>query len=188
MIKKIFAYFMIASLFIVQANAATANGLKAAYDELNYSLIVEWDQKDKGFYTEKMKEFSSVIRDLQAKGLTNSELLAFVKSEVKDARVARDLEATFNLIQLNKMSAADASKFMLDNMKNTRSTGASWNSEATYALAIILLIVAVASAGGGSSNPAPSYACTSYYVCSPVCYYDYYWGYTCYDDCYYSCY
>lgn len=190
MLKKFIAFFMIVAIFTVQATAATDNGLKAAFDELNYSLTVEWDQKDKAFYTEQMKNFSSVVRELQSKGLTNEQLVEFVKSEVKDARVARDLETTFNMIQINKMTPAEASKYMMENMKKSYSSGASWNGDVLYGLAVVLLIVAVVAAigSGSSSRSTTSYSCTSYYVCDTTCYYDYYWGYTCYDDCYYTCY
>lgn len=42
MFKKFFMSSLIFCLLITQANAATHNGLKSAFNELNYSLSVEW--------------------------------------------------------------------------------------------------------------------------------------------------
>lgn len=191
MFKKFITLMMVLSIFTVHANAASNNSLKAAFDELNYALTVEWDQKDKDFYTEQMKNFSGVIRDLQMKGLSNAQLIDFVKSEVKNEKVAKDLETAFNMISLNKLSSEDASKYMIDTMKKSYSAGASWNGEVFLYLGIGVLLVAAAVAVGGSSSSGGyggGYYCSNYYVCDSVCYYDYYWGYTCYDDCYYTCY
>ena len=192
MFKKIMALMMVVSIFTVNAHAVSQNGLKAAFDELNYSLTVEWDQKDKDFYANQMKTFSGSLRDLQSKGLTNAQLVEFVKSEVKDAKVAKDLETAFNMIAINKMSSEEASKYMVETMKKSYSAGASWNGEVFIYLAVGLLIVAAAIALGGSasgsSNGGGGYYCSEVFVCDTSCYYDFFYGYTCYDDCYYSCY
>ena len=197
MFKKLVTLMMVLAIFTVQANAGTQNNLKSAFDELNYSLTVEWNGKDKTFYNEQMKKFSTTLRELQANGLTNAELVSFVKSEVKDERVARDLETAFNMVSINKMNSADASKFMIETMKKSYASGARWNgsADALLYLGIGLLVVAAAlalAAGasgsvGGGSNGGGGY-CSEIYVCDTTCYNDYYYGYSCYDDCYYTCY
>jgi hypothetical protein len=189
--KKLISMMMVLSIFTVHANAASQNSLKTVFDELNYSLSVEWDQKDKDFYTTQMKKFSNELRELQAKGLTNAQLIEFVKSEVKNEKVARDLETAFNMISITKMSAEEASNYMVETMKKSYSAGASWNGEVFLYLGLGVLVVAAAialGASGGSSSGGGGYYCQQYYICDSVCYYDYYWGYTCYDDCYYTCY
>lgn len=194
MFKKLMVLFIAFSMLSVQAHATTKDGLKAAFDELNYSLTVEWDQKDKTFYSEQMKKFTASLRELQADGLTSEELVTFVKSEVKNERVAKDLETAFNLISINKMSSQDASKYMVETMKRSYSSGANYQGEATVILAslgalfVIAAIILAASGGGLSSSGGGGYTCSQQYVCDTTCYYDYYYGYTCYDDCYYACY
>jgi len=188
--KKLIALMLVVSVFTVSAHASSQAGLKAAFDELNYALTVEWDQQDKDFQQEQMKKFSNTLRDLQAKGLTNSQLIDFVKSEVKNERAAKDLETAFNMISINKMTSAEANKYVLDTMKKAYSSGASWNGEVFVYLAVGLLIVAVAIAianadtvvvGGGGGCYYQDY-----YICDSYCYYDYWGYYTCYDDCYWS--
>ncbi len=189
MFKKLITLMMVLSIFTVHANAASQNSLKAAFDELNYSLTVEWDQKNKDFYSAQMKKFSTTLRDLQAKGLTNAQLVEFVKTEVKDAKVARDLETAFNMVSINKMSPADASKYMVETMKKSYNTGASWNGEVFAYLIVGVLIVAVAVAiANADSVVVTTSGCYDYYICDSYCYYDDWFGYSCYDDCYYTCY
>lgn len=193
MFKKLIALMLVLSIFTVQAHASTNDGLKAAFDELNYSLTVEWDQKDKDFHATQMKKFTASIRDLQSKGLTNAQLVDFAKSQVKNAQVAKDLETALNMIQINKMSGAEANKYIIDTMKKSYSAGASWNGEVFIYLAVGVLIVALAVAIAGSSSSSSSSSngggssCyyDDVYVCDTYCYDDYY-GYTCYDDCYYT--
>ena len=190
MLKKLISLMLVMSMFVVSAHAASQEGLKAAFDELNYSLVVEWDQNDKDFYQNQMKKFMGTVRDLQSTGLTNAQLLDFVKSEVKDQRVAKDLETVFNMISINKMSSEDATKYMVESMKRSYSTGASWNGDVFLYLGVGLLIVAAALAAGGSVRGGSTGGgyCRDTYICDSTCYYDYYWGYTCYDDCYWACY
>ncbi|HLW55986.1 MAG TPA: hypothetical protein VKY27_01295 [Bacteriovoracaceae bacterium] len=193
MFKRMMSLMLVCALFTVSAQATTQNGLKAAFDELNYALTVEWDQKDKDFYMEQMKSFRSKISDLQAMGLSNQELIEFAKSEVKNKKLAAELETAFTMISINKMNAEQASEYLVDIVKKGYSTGASWNSDAGIwiGVGVLLIVVGIAVAaggGGGSSSGGGSYYCTDIYVCDWTCYNDYYYGYTCYDYCYWTCY
>jgi hypothetical protein len=191
MFKKFITSMMVVAMFSVQASAATNEGLKAAFDELNYSLTVEWDQKDQAVYSSKMKAFTSQIRALQSKGMTDADLISFVQSEVKDKKVAKDLETAFNMISINKMSSEEASKYMVATMKKSYSAGASWNGDAVLYIGLGVLIVAAAialAAGGYSGGGNGGGYCEDVYVCDTTCYNDYYYGYECYEDCYYACY
>jgi hypothetical protein len=192
MFKKLIALMMVLSIFTTQASASTNDGLKAAFDDLNFALTVEWDQKDKAFHETQMSKFTAQIRDLQAKGLTNAQLVDFAKSEVKNAKVAKDLETALNMIQINKMSAGEANKYVLDTMKKSYSAGASFNGEVLVYVAVGVLVVALAIAIASSSSVTVSNGggnnCyyDDVYVCDQYCYYDSWSYYTCYDDCYYT--
>jgi hypothetical protein len=179
---------MVFAIFSVQANASAHEGLKAAFDELNYALTVEWDQQDKEFHGQQMKKFAATVRDLQAKGLTNAQMIEFVKSEVKNKQVAKDLETAFNMIQINKLSPAEANKYILDTMKKSYSSGASWSGDVFVYLGVGILIVALAVALASGNVQTTGSVCgyQNVYVCDTYCYDDWYWGYTCYDDCYYT--
>lgn len=186
---------MVVAIFTVQAHASSQNGLKAAFDEMNYALTVEWDQKDQSFYESQLKKFTATVRELQKSGLTNAQMIDFAKSQVKDAKVAKDLETAFSMITINKMSSEEASKYMMESMKRSYANGASWNGDVLVYLAVGLLIVALAV--GLASGNVSSGGGGGYYTCYDDCYYyDYqcgydYWGwpvycegYTCDEVCY----
>ncbi len=190
MFKKLITLMLALSIFTVSAHANSNAGLKDAFNELNFALTVEWDQKDKEFHNEAMKKFAASLRDLQAKGLTNAQMIDFAKTQVKDAKLAKDLETAFNMIQINKMSASEANKYILETVKKSYSNGASWSGEVFVYVAVGVLIVALAIAianadtvvvGGGSSCYYEDV-----YVCDSYCSYDYWGYYTCYSDCYYT--
>ncbi len=195
MFKKFITLMMVVAIFTVQAHASTQNGLKAAFDEMNYSLTVEWDQKDKSFYDAQMKKFMGQVRELQKQGLTNAQMVEFAKSQIKDQKVAKDLETAFSMITINKMSSEEASQYMIESMKRAYSNGASWNGDVLIYLAVGLLIVALAvglanGTAGGSSNGGGGYSCyDDCYYYTYQCGYDY-WGpiyceaYTCDTVCY----
>ncbi|MFA5583571.1 MAG: hypothetical protein WDA09_05085 [Bacteriovoracaceae bacterium] len=193
MFTKMMSIMLVFAVFTVSAQATTQNGLKAAFDELNYALTVEWDQQDKNFYIEQMKSFKSKVNELQAQGLSNKELIEFAKSEVKNKKLAADLDTAFSMISLNRMTSEQASEYLVDLVKKGYSTGASWSSDAGVWIGVGLLLVIVgvavaAGGGGGSSSGGGTYYCTDTYVCDYVCQYDYYYGQVCFNDCYWTCY
>lgn len=186
MFKNFIAFMMIVSIFTGSASASTQSGLKNAFNELNFALTVEWDQKDKAFYADQMKKFSATLRDLQSKGLTNSQLVDFVKSEIKNEKAAKDLQTAFTMVQINKMAPEEASKYMVEAMKKSYSVGASFNGEAVVYVAIGILIVAAAIvlvAGGRPANT--NNGCYYQTECYDV--YDA-WGWYMYTECYEYCY
>jgi hypothetical protein len=197
MLKKLVSFAMIFSFLTVHASAATNNGLKAAYDELNYSLNVDWDQKDKAFYQSSMKKFTDAVSLMQTEGLSNAEIIGFVKNEIKDEAAARDLETAFNVISINKMAPSEATQYMLNTMKKTYARGSSWLGFTTGELAItaaivvglaLLVIFAPAGSSEGIAAPANPGYCTQIYQCNNFCYNDALFGYTCQPNCFWTCY
>ncbi len=187
MFRKITTFMLAIAFFTVQAQAAAPAGLKAAYDELTYTLSVEWDQQDAAVYEREMKAFLGTVRDLQRAGLTNDEMIAFASTQVRDARVARDLQTAFSMITINKMSTEEASKYMLDTLKRSTASGAAWNGDAIRNMGVGLLIVAIAvgvifaaqsgnndgnSSGGtaDSSSGSPTCGESCAYVPSSTCF------------------
>jgi hypothetical protein len=188
-IRKFITLMMVITIFTVQAHASTHNGLKAAFDEMNYALTVDWDQTDRTFYESQLKKFTGTVRELQKQGLTNEQMIDFAKSQVKDARVAGDLDTAFSMITINRMSSEEASRYIVDSMKRAYSNGASWNGDVLVYLAVGLLIVALAvgiaaAAGGsgGSNVGTPTTNTPGYNACYNDCYY---YSYSCGYD-YYS--
>jgi len=179
--KKIISFVLLASLMTVQASAST-EGLKAAFDEMNYAVTVEWDQQDKAFYEKQVQDFSAKVRELQANGLSNEELISFVKSEIKDEKLAKDVQTAFSLIAINKMSAEDTVKLMTDTLKKNSKGGASWNGVGGAFLGLGVLFIAIGVSVGGYYGGWYSGGYSGGYYCNNYCSYDYYGNYYC--SCY----
>lgn len=181
MFKKLFTTMMLFAFCLVQANAATHNSLKAAFDELNYSLTVEWDQKDRSFYNQVQQKFARELKDLQAKGLSNQELVNFALSQVKDEKLAKNLETAFNMVQINKMNQDEARRYMTEVMNKSYSQGASWNGGAAIAtVLVVVILVAVLLVVAGEARVEDG--CYQVWTCDDYCA-----GGVCYEDCYYEC-
>lgn len=144
MLRKLTLTMLSFILLSVQVNAGTHNSLAQAIEELNYSLSVEWDQKDQSFYESKMKNFSDTVAELQAQGLTNQQLVDQVLSQIKDKNLAQDARTTLNMIQINQMNATEAHKAISGLLNKSYSRGASWNGDAADALITLAFLGVVA--------------------------------------------
>lgn len=185
MFKQFFVGFLAFAFVTVQANAATNNSLKTAFDELNYSLSVEWDQKDQSFYAAQMKKFTDKVSELQAQGMSNSELMEFATANIKDETLKTEVQNMMALVQINKLSAAEARKMMNDTFAKNYNRGASWSGDGVLygALIVLILVAIIAGAAAGGTSSGGGRSCYDEYVC-----YDYYdsWGYYWYSDCGYE--
>ena len=160
MFRKLLMLSMVFCLFIVQANAATHNSLKSAFDELNYALTVEWDQTDRDFYKSQMDKFSAKLETLQANGMTNA----------------------LSMVSINNMSQKEAQKYVTDIMNKSYSRGASWGGEVIVGAVVLILIVAIAAIVAGKARVNENEGCYEVYTCEDYC-----TGNFCYEDCYYEC-
>jgi len=138
-----FISFLIVLTVLVQTSPARAHsGLVVAFDELNYGLIVEWDQKNIAFYEAQIKKFQSQISLLQAEGLTEGELKAFLKSEINDEGLLNNLEDELNLLDISKMNNTEVAAYIRNVAERKYSVGASWNGEALHYAFVGVVLVA----------------------------------------------
>ncbi len=144
MLRKLTLVMLSFILLSVQVNAGTNNSLAQAIEELNYSLSVDWDQKDQRFYDQKMKTFAETVSKLQDSGLTNQQLVDQVISQIKDENLAKDARTTFNMIQINKMGSLEAQNAIHGLLGKSYNRGASWNGEAADVLITLAFLGVVA--------------------------------------------
>lgn len=146
MFSKFITLILALSIFSVSAMANTHDGLKAAFEEFNYSITVEWDQKDASFLNAKKLELSQAIGALEAEGMTRLELITFAKSQIKDAAVAKSLDAVLDAVAMNTLTAEQAQDIMIKAMENSQSSGANWNGTiiiTPIGLVILILVIIV---------------------------------------------
>lgn len=142
--KSFVTLFLALTLFSTRAMASSNNGLKAAFDDLDYSLSVEWDQQDETFHKAQTDLFVDRIAELQEAGLTNAEMMNFTLSQVKNAKVAAELTELFDLVNANKLNESQVLDMVQAIRKNSHTQGASWIGTATIVTVSILVVAAVA--------------------------------------------
>lgn len=143
MLKTMIASIASLNMLVTPVGAATP-GLKAAFDELKYSLTVEWDQQDQTFYDAQSSKFQAAVSQILANGLSNAEFSAFIKSEVKDARTLQEIDTVLNLVSLQKMTADEAHSHLSNVLEQTNQRGANWNGKDTAAQLLVVGFISFA--------------------------------------------
>ena len=155
MFKRLAGLALTLSLCVSSVHASSIDGLKLAYEELSYSLTVEWDQKDQGFRKEKMEIFQKEVEKLQKEGLKSSQMMDYAISQVKDESAKRDIEQKIKLVKMDEMSSSEALKHIQETLDKSLAKGASWNGSVKeqWIIGIIAVIVIVALASRSEGKP-----------------------------------
>lgn len=174
MFKKLLTLVVAVSFLATAAQANTNNGLKTAFDELNYSLSVEWNQKDMNFKQAQVQKFSESVKAL---GLNNQDITNFALSQVKDAQSKKDLAQALSVA--SKMSPEQAADYVVSVANKAYNVGSSWNGAGSVFYTVLIVLLLLGAVGGGYVVIAPgcSYG-YSYYYCGADIYGDP--GYCCY--------
>lgn len=178
--KKILSFLMVFAFLTTQSMAATAQGLEAAYNELDVALSVDWDQRDQAFKDAQTDKFMSNVQALRAAGVTNQELLGFAVSKVKDATVRQQLETTYSLVSIGRMSEAQATSELRTILEKGQASGASWSSDAVVGGLVIIAVVAVFLVLIGQNKVEDG--CYQVYRCDTDCSFG-----VCTESCGYEC-
>jgi len=172
-----FIVFLIAVCFLAAAPAGAASNattLRQAMNDFNYSINVEWDQKDQAFYEAQMEKFQAAMSELSAKGMTQAQMIAEARAEIKDSQAAAQLDQAMQLVASNNMSQAETKRLVMDMMTKSQTRGASWGGGMLLNVGILVgLIVVIAVLGGkstcgGADQPecvAPACAYGYHYQC-----------------------
>lgn len=180
--SRLFALFLVVGFLASAPVGASTNAqtLRAAMDEFNYAVNVEWDQKDQAFYDAQMERFQTVLSDLSKQGMTQKEMLTEAQALVKDSRTAAELEKTLQLIEANNLSSAESRKLVMEMIAQSHSRGANWSGDILWTvgpiLALVLVIAVLASGSsscGGEGQPeCPVNTCNYGYHYQCFNYYD----------------
>ena len=137
--KNLMIVFCAFLLVFNQANAASTLSLKSVFDDLNYAVEVEWDQKDQQFLQDQKDLLQSRLMELKEQGVTIDEMTDFAIASVKDKGLAKDLDVLFDLLKNDQIKESEA----LNMLKMRKDSGASWSGRTGLYVTVPLLIVAV---------------------------------------------
>ncbi len=145
--SRLFTCILAFALVTAQAQAVTHGGLKAAFDELDYTLNVAGAASREESRQAAADVFQDRIQALQEAGLTNGELISFTTSHIKNRALAAEASAAFASLQADRLTTAEARELVHGLVARSGAAGASWIGDAEpyfYLGFIILLTVAVA--------------------------------------------
>jgi hypothetical protein len=161
----------------VFASAANMQELEKSLDDYQYSMTVDWDQKDKAFYSQKTEAFFAKLGNLMKDGqVSQAEVMALVEKKVADKNVVSSIKAQLANVS-SVASSSELANILRDNADKFYTKGASWNGDTTLTVGIVAVVVGVI---GYAIWFAATHKCVAYsqqYVCNSYGNGGYYDGY-----------
>lgn len=157
MLKKSVSLIFCFLFFINTLHASSVDSLKTAYNELQYALTVEWDQKDQSFKKEHTEIFAKKIQELLDQGLSVEELSSFALNQIKSESSRKEIETILSLIKINHLERSKAQQLIKNALNKSLSTGTSWNARISLLdiTSIIVIVALVVSLGNRPKNSHP---------------------------------
>lgn len=142
--RLISAILCLCLTFNVMAASGTVQEFERALDEYQYSITVEWDQKDQAFMSVQTEAFYGAMASLMDKGLTSEEIMKVVSKKSNNVKEIEAMKLRMQLLAKNSNSSTDLAQAVAASSKNLYSNGASWEGSATLITVGIVAIIGAA--------------------------------------------
>lgn len=115
--------------------------LKNSIEEFQYSLTVEWDQKDDVALKKIVAELNKDLQNLKGQGMTEEQLLSVIEKSTVSKEKFDQIKAKL-LLNRSSNSVETITEVLKSEIENLGARGASWNGSADvyYSLAAVALI------------------------------------------------
>ncbi|AYF43890.1 MULTISPECIES: hypothetical protein [Halobacteriovorax] len=130
MFKKLAAVALVCFSFSTLANVDAK--IAPIFEEVEFKLSVEWDQKDQEFYNETVRNFETQLGELRAEGVKPADVLNYLKSNIKDQKVANELSSLVASIDLETMTLEESKSLIQDYVDGMKNTGANYHGRYGY--------------------------------------------------------
>lgn len=141
----------------VMASTGTIQELEKSFDNYNYALTVEWDQKDTAFLEKTSYDFSMKLQDLINAGLTSEQIIQFVGNKMNDKNQFETLKQVISS-HPDILTANDLAYVLEAHSKSFYAQGARWNGEAVLTGVVIGILAIGALYWMGDRIMNPGYA------------------------------
>jgi len=137
-----FVALLLSFLITFNVMASSVSELERQIDDYQYSMTVEWDQKDQAFYNTRTDAFlKNLAKVIQEKSLTKEEVLALAEKKMNNSKTFEALKLKMLLLGKN-VSSEELAQTLKDSAKDFYSTGASWNGDVvTYAVVGVFVLM-----------------------------------------------
>ncbi len=138
-----FVSLIIALTFTMNVFAGTGSlhAFESALDDYQYSMTVEWDQKDKVFQQAKTKEFISKMQSMIAEGkLSQKDIITVVEKKLSNKTLVDAMKLKVALAG-DMSNTEELMSFMNESSSELYTQGASWNGHIMIPVAVVLTAV-----------------------------------------------
>ena len=113
--------------FNVLAASGTVGELERQLDEYQYTMTVEWDQKDQAFQERETKAFfEKISATIQSGEVSKEAIMSLAESKIKNNKALEALKLKMTLLS-GANSSAELATLLRENSKEFYGQGASWN-------------------------------------------------------------
>src|SRR5688572_18248723 len=114
--------------FTMNVFAGSVSEFEKSLDNLQYSLTVEWDQKDQAVYEKVTKTFFDEMEVMMAtQQLTQEQVLAVLEKKIANKKALEAIKLKLSL--MGKVNESNLSEVLKENSKEMYAQGASWNGD-----------------------------------------------------------
>jgi len=140
-VKVLSLFISLLLSFNLMAADVGENRLSRLVDDLQFSLTVEWDQKDKEAFNKINDEFRQKIEAMvQEEGISKAELIKLLEARVSNNKLMDELQIRIQLMSANPTSSEVFALFQ--EMKSSLyGQGASWNGEVVMVSSLALVMI-----------------------------------------------
>lgn len=134
-------------LTVSHLRADSLKGLEQVFNELEYSLNVEWDQKDEVFKANVLNKFQRELNELKQNGLTQADIVDFTLARIKKPELRLSLQRAHQDLQNGFIGEEEFESEIKKLNSMSHLQGANWSGftpdEAIYFAAFILVVLIV---------------------------------------------
>ena len=128
--------------FTMNVFAGSVSEFERSLDNLQYSMTVEWDQKDQAVYEKVSQAFFDEMESMMVNGkLSQEEVIAVLEKKVANKKALEAIK--LKLALMGKVSEKDLAQVLKDSSKDMYFQGASWNGDIVTPVVIGVVVLAV---------------------------------------------
>ena len=138
--RKLFLVFLSLVLTLNSFAATGGEALAILIDDFQYTLTVDWDQKDQDKYEQYTKSFYERLDKLtQEQGLTTQEIEKTILEKIKNPKVLEAIKLKIKLMG-NNPSREQVLRLVKDESRNMYAQGSNWAGEAIVMIPLVAMV------------------------------------------------
>lgn len=126
----------------VLAASGTVSEFEKSLDNLQYSLTVEWDQKNQDVYEKLSQKFFDDMEHMMAnQQLTQEQIIAVLEKKVANKKALEAIKLKLSL--MGKVNESQLAEVLKESSKEMYTQGASWNGDVVTPVIIGVAVLAI---------------------------------------------